>query len=132
MLAPIFFPALCAAALPERPQLSESIGYQINGLIVVFLALALIWVLLEIMGAYFKRTAQGPKPAVSSAAPAPAAAAPQVPAGGLTPELLAVISAAVHVTLGANAQLKAVLPVEPNPTWAHEGRRQIFASHQVR
>lgn len=130
MLAHIDIPIapLFAAALPEHPRLLESIGFQLNGLIVVFLALSLIWSLLEIMGFYFKRVAA----AATKAPPAPAAAPVPAPSDELAPELVAAITAAVYVTLGANVRIKAVVPVEHSPTWAHEGRRQIFASHQVR
>lgn len=132
-----------AAALAEKPSVLETLGFQLNGMIVVFLALASIWLFLEIVGRFFKRSA-AEKSAAAVAAPAaavpvpvsvPAASAPSrapaVPAG-LAPELLAAITVAVHVTLGDRARVQAIVPVPLTQAWAHDGRRQIFASHQPR
>lgn len=115
--------------LPDHPSLSESIPFQLTGLAVVFIALGLIWVALEVMGLYFKRRA--PAPAVAPVPAAPAAPAPVVPAG-LPPELVAVIAATVQVSLEGPYRIQAIVPVNPGQDWAHEGRRQIFASHQIR
>lgn len=129
-----------AAALAEKPSVLETLGYQLNGVIVVFLALASIWLFLEIVGRFFKRSEAEKSATVAAApvvpAPVPAAApassrAPAVPAG-LAPELLAAITVAVHVTLGDRARVQAIVPVPLTQAWAHDGRRQIFASHQPR
>lgn len=132
-----------AAALAEKPSVLETLGYQLNGMIVVFLALASIWLFLEIVGRFFKRSAAAqsavavaaPAAPVAATAPVPAAPAPSrapaVPAG-LAPELLAAITVAVHVTLGDRARVQAIVPVPLTQAWAHDGRRQIFASHQPR
>ena len=55
----------------------------------------------------------------------------------LTPEIAAVIAAAVHVTLGAAARVTSVslqpVSIENAPLiWSLEGRRQIYTSHRVR
>jgi hypothetical protein len=94
-----------------------------------------------------------PAPA-PTAAPAPAApvsvtapVAPAVPTKLVPPtapvddsipaEVMALISAAVAMTLGRNARIAAVVPV-PAPSvemlqqWSIEGRRQIYSSHQIR
>lgn len=124
-------PSFLAAALPDRPQLWESLGYQLNGLIVVFVALGMIWGLLEVLGLFFRRAEPKPAPAAAVAAP-PAAAVPSAPVADMAPELVAVITAAVHLTFGGRARIQAIVPVEPEQGWAREGRRQIFSSHQVR
>ena len=64
------------------------------------------------------------------AAEQPAEAAPLV-APDMTPELVAVIAAAVQLTLRDAYRIHAIVPVAGHD-WAHEGRRQIFASHQIR
>ncbi len=124
-----FSPAM-AAALPPRPGLGESIVFQLNGLIVVFLALASIWGVLELTGIYFRRAASRPK-----AIPAPVAAPAPVPTGipaGLSLKTVAAISAAVCVVIDSRHRIHAIVPLSPDLDWAHEGRRQIFASHQIR
>lgn len=123
-------PSFLAAALPDRPPLWETLGYQLNGLIVVFVALGLIWGLLEVLGLFFRRAA--PKPAPAAAVAPPAATGPSVPSAEMAPELVAVITAAVHLTFGGRARIQAIVPVEHEQGWAREGRRQIFSSHQVR
>ena len=51
---------------------------------------------------------------------------------GLPPELLAVISAAVFESLGADSRIVAISLENENHTWSMEGRRQIFGSRKVR
>lgn len=116
------------AAISEHPGLSESIPFQLTGLVVVFTALGLIWLVLTVVGQFFKRTAPAP------ALPVPAVAAP-VPLSApdsLSPELIAVIAATVRVSLDGPYRIQAIIPVPAGQDWASEGRRQIFASHQVR
>jgi hypothetical protein len=119
-----------AAALPPHPGLGESLVFQLNGLVVVFLALASIWAVLEATGVYFRRAAararKEPPPA-----PAPSPVVSGVPAG-LPPETIAAITAAVSVVIDRRHRISAIVPLAPELDWAHEGRRQIFASHQVR
>jgi Na+-transporting methylmalonyl-CoA/oxaloacetate decarboxylase gamma subunit len=126
------------AFLPDYPTVGESLTFQVTGLVVVLAALCSIWGLVELIGAIFKRiearrgtAAQLPVGApVVPAEPATAGQAAGSP--GLTPEILAVIAAAVHVTLGGSHRVTVVKPAETAVDWAREGRRQIFASHKVR
>jgi hypothetical protein len=120
------FPTLIAAALPPHPGFRESIVFQLNGLVVVFLALASIWAVLELTGIYFRRTTSRPK-----AAPAPLPPPAPIPAG-LSLKTVAAISAAVCVVIDSRHRIHAIVPLAPDLDWAHEGRRQIFASHHVR
>ena len=73
----------------------------------------------------------------------PATVASSLPesASAPTPEILAVIAAAVATVAGSAARIAAVtpgLPVRPSGDmlvqqwWSIEGRRQIYSSHQVR
>lgn len=123
-------PRLLGAALSDHPSLRESIPYQLNGLAVVFIALGLIWLSLEVLCYYFKRTAIAPAPEIPVVVAAPVAA--PVPDNTLSPELIAVIAATVRVSLEGPYRIQAIVPVPAGQDWAHEGRRQIFASHQVR
>ena len=121
-------PVLLAAALPDHPGLLASIVFQINGLIVVFIALGLIWGMLEIMGFVFRRINRSPAPR-----PVPPAAPAAARTDEITPELVAAIAAAVQLVLGgAPHRIEAIIPHDPALDWAQEGRRQIFASHRHR
>ncbi|MDR2673952.1 MAG: OadG family protein [Opitutaceae bacterium] len=130
MTIPCPCPSPVFARLPDFPSLSQAIGFQLTGLVIVFIALGSIWLLLEIIGRLFKKASLAAKPAPGpSAAGAGAAAAPT----GVTPEAVAVITAAVHQTLPGKA-LRIVNISTPVHTadWALEGRRNIFSSHKVR
>lgn len=53
--------------------------------------------------------------------------------GALSAELLAVITAAVHIACGPECRIAGISPVStPENVWSLEGRRQIFHSHKVR
>ena len=71
--------------------------------------------------------AKAPKRSAVSSAPALTAAGADLP-----PEVLAVISAAVFETLGADSHIVAINPESQSPAWSLEGRRQIFGSRKVR
>ncbi len=128
------FPSLLPVAfLPEFPSINEVISFQVSGLIVVFLALGSIWLMVDLVGRVFIRVAARQvrlAKRAGSVAPPPAAVGldPSAP----SPEILAAITAAVHVTLGSRTRVAFVKPVRIDGDWAREGRRQIFASHRVR
>ncbi|MEM9227127.1 MAG: OadG family protein [Verrucomicrobiota bacterium] len=63
----------------------------------------------------------------SGSVPAPAGAAFSASDG----ELVALIAAAVHVTLGEPHEILSITSVTDRQ-WASEGRREIFRSHKVR
>lgn len=93
---------------------------------------------------HFRKPAAARVPApVAPAAKAPAPAVPVasgVPAtaGDVSPEILAVIAAAVSVALrGKNFAITNVVPAQPKAPdieqlmslWSLEGRRQVYSSH---
>lgn len=114
------------ASLLENPTLTELIQFQLTGLVVVFSALIAIWVMLEIVGRFFRNRAPAP---VAKPLAAPAVSAEAGPA----PEIIAAISAAVHVVLqGKSHRIASIKAVEGQSNWAAEGRREHFSSHRVR
>lgn len=117
------------AVLPEYPSVGESIAYQINGLIVVFIALSSIWGLMELIGLFFRQRRTTPAAAKSAAHPTPALAPAQ---GGPSPEIVAVIAASVAVYFDRPHRITAIVDLEDARDWAREGRRDIFASHKTR
>ncbi len=121
------------ATLPEYPNVGESLLYQATGLAVVLIALCTIWFLLELIGVFFKRADARVKTApVSPVATAAPAVASEPPPGTIPAEVVAVIAAAVHVTLGGRHRIHSVTPALSPVDWAREGRREIFASHKLR
>lgn len=111
-----------------HPDFLSNLSFQSAGLAVVLLSLSLLAMVVAQVG----RMLNPRKAAVAKAAPA---AAP-LPAGesGITAETVAVISAAVAVTLHEPHRIVQIQP-SSNPwvqAWSAEGRRQIFQSHHVR
>ena len=52
--------------------------------------------------------------------------------GDIPPEIVAVISAAVHESLGEGSHIVAINLETQDNTWSLEGRRQIFSSRKTR
>jgi len=129
-----------AAALTEKPAWLDAISYQAVGLIVVFTALGSIWGLMELMGWIFRaaeRRATENVPVAAKAEPAELFVEPVTHA--VSPQVLAVITAAAHDCLQVGERIVSITPIEHLPqgdvnllAWSSEGRRQIFASHKLR
>ncbi|HLP07483.1 MAG TPA: hypothetical protein VK178_04910 [Opitutaceae bacterium] len=60
------------------------------------------------------------------------AAAGPIHPQGMAPEVIAVISAAVHESLGHDIRIVSISTENQSATWSMEGRRQIFGSRKVR
>ena len=105
--------------------------YQLNGLIVVLVALCAIWGVLELTGIYFRRVAAAPKSPtepVELDALAPALSAP----AGVSPETVAVIAAAVSATLPGPHRIHAIAPLSSESARASEGRGPKAGSDPAR
>lgn len=51
----------------------------------------------------------------------------------ISPAVIAVLAAAVHVTLGSRCRVLSVVPAAPGMApWSIEGRRDVFRSHHLR
>ncbi|HLP07174.1 MAG TPA: OadG family transporter subunit [Opitutaceae bacterium] len=102
-----------------------------NVLLIVFLAVGTVWLLLEarrnLTLSYGETNNPAPAPAAVPTVVAPAAVSSRIPA-----EIIAVITAAVHASLGNSAQVVAIAGADDNRTWAAEGRRAIYATRKVR
>lgn len=130
---------------------SKALSYQLTGMIVVFGCLVLLWIILTISGSIAvkmeekrKAEAEAARAAAAAAAPAPAAPQPAVElapaqvaaiaagiydaaASSITPEVVAAIAAAVKVTVGNEARILDIQPV--NTGYAQSGRTAIMNSH---
>ncbi len=135
---------------------TEQFGYQGMGMIVVFTCLSFLAIMISISGSVAQKmaAAKKAKETACAAAQAPVSAAPvtaaQQPQAGdnarevaalaaalyssakesLTPELIAVISAAVHTEMAG--QRHRIVAIKAAPAgYAAAGRSEIFSSHRI-
>lgn len=131
----------------------DAVIYQVTGMCVVFCCLTLLSVILTISGSVAQRMDAGrkaraeaakaaatPPPAAPAAAPAVAVPEPTpaevaaLAAGiydaarsSITPQVVAAIAAAVKVTVGQEARILDIKPV--NPAYGQGGRNAVMNSH---
>lgn len=136
------------------PEFMDVLTYQVTGMLVVFCCLGLLCVILSISGAVAvrleekkKAAAAAAKAELAAAAPAPVAAPVLGPeptpaqvaalaagiydaaASSITPEVVAAIAAAVKVTVGNEARILDIKPVDT--AYAQSGRTTIMNSHAI-
>ena len=129
----------------------DAVVYQVTGMCVVFCCLGFLSLILTASGAVAQRMearrkaqADAAKAAITPAAPVPvpaAAAAQPTPAqvaalaagiydtaaSAITPEIVAVIAATVRYTLGHDARILDIKPVDP--AYGQGGRSSVMNSH---
>lgn len=128
----------------------DAVVYQVTGMCVVFCCLGFLSLILTASGAVAQRMearrkaqADAAKAAITPAAPLPAAAAAAQPtpaqvaalaagiydtaASAITPEIVAVIAATVRYTLGHDARILDIKPVDP--AYGQGGRSSVMNSH---
>ncbi len=135
------------------PEFMDALTYQVTGMVVVFCCLITLCVILSISGAVAvrleekkKAAAEAAKAALAAAAPvavAPVAAPEPTPAqvaalaagiydaaaSSITPEVVAAIAAAVKVTVGNEARILDIKPIDGS--YAQSGRTSIMNSHNI-
>ena len=108
------------------------VPYQIGGFLVVIFTLAVLYGICAFTGSLFIRLATRVPQAEPLSKPAPTTAKEEAN----DPLLIAVISAAVAVTLEQSHRIVALSaaaqPPPPTSAWAIEGRFQHFSSHKFR
>lgn len=133
---------------PDTAILSKVVAYdnplvgQTVGMVVVFAALILIAIVVSLVGkvmvAREKRLKE--KEAATFAAlaaipantPAPQATPAATTQNGLTPELVAVIAAAVDTVLDGQSHRILDIRQSAATAWGLSGRTEIYASHRIR
>lgn len=106
-------------------------GNQWLALLAVLADIAVLIAAVAFIGRWLAATHPTPTP---PPAPAPVTVIPAIPEG-ISPEILAVIAAAVAAQLGSRARIAAVQAPSVEmlmQQWSLEGRRQIYSSHQLR
>lgn len=110
-----------AAAEPTAQPIS------VETALLVVLGIALVFAFKAI--AHLQRRVEGLHAAARKPKPP---AVPVAGDAGISPEVLAVIAAAVVEEMGEEARIVAISMESHNNTWSIEGRRQIFGSRKVR
>ena len=131
----------------------DAVTYQVTGMCVVFCCLGFLCLILTASGAVAQRlearrkaqadaakaalapaAAQAPVPALAAAGePTPAQVAAlaasiyDTAASAITPEIVAVIAATVRYTLGHDARILDIKPVDP--AYGQGGRSSVMNSH---
>ena len=128
----------------------DAVTYQVTGMCVVFCCLGFLCLILTASGAVAQRLeakrkakTDAAKAALVPAAPVPAVAAAGEPtpaqvaalaagiydtaASSITPEIVAVIAATVRYTLGRDARILDIKPVDP--AYGQGGRSDVMNSH---
>jgi hypothetical protein len=140
------YPSLIASSLPlaeSVPSPASALSLSTGFLVIAIGALIVLARLVSDLRARVcalenaRENSPPPAPVALTPAPPPPAALPSVRSGDsadtISPDVLAVIAAAIHVTLGREARIVGVTPARiEDHTWSLEGRRQIFHSHKVR
>jgi Na+-transporting methylmalonyl-CoA/oxaloacetate decarboxylase gamma subunit len=111
--------------------LGQGVELMIVGMGVVFAALMLIGLTMVLLRVVASDKPAAAKPAAATAATAAATAAAEPP---ITPELIAVLTAAATVAVGQPARVSRVRFVSytPGAAWTEHGRRSIHSSYPVR
>lgn len=128
----------------------DNLDYQIVGILVVMLCLGGLAVILTISG-FIAASIQNRTKAKTAAAPVPAASPVAAGKPGTTPEMLAILSAAVDsamteltpemvavisaaVDAGLDGMSHRIVEIKQSPGsgYAAAGRAEIFASHRIR
>ncbi|WP_290566251.1 OadG family transporter subunit [Akkermansia sp.] len=131
----------------------ENLDYQIVGIMVVMMCLGGLAVILTISGSIAASIQNKAKARATASVSAPAPAAAPAAAGkpGMTPEMLAILSAAVDsamteltpemvavisaaVDAGLDGMSHRIVEIKQSPGsgYAAAGRAEIFASHRIR
>ena len=125
----------------------EAVTYQVTGMLVVFCCLGFLSLILSISGRMAVRMEEKRKAAQTAAehalrtaavpstadAPTPAQVAAlaagiyDAAASSITPQLIAVLAAAVRETVGHEARIRSITPVQGN--YAQGGRTAVMNSH---
>ena len=110
----------------------NNLNYQIVGIMVVMLCLGGLAIILTVSGSIAAAIQNRAKAKAAIPASVPAAATVDSAMTELTPEMVAVISAAVDAGLDGMSHRIVEIKQSPGSGYAAAGRAEIFASHRIR
>jgi Na+-transporting methylmalonyl-CoA/oxaloacetate decarboxylase gamma subunit len=110
----------------------------LGGMVMVLITLACLWCLTAIVSKLVAirhslvEPAAAPTPEAKPTATASAAEASQVPAShpGISPEIVAIISAAIACMHGGTRRVISIKPADTS--WEKAGRHSVLTSHRIR
>ncbi|HSP41886.1 MAG TPA: OadG family transporter subunit [Luteolibacter sp.] len=132
-----FIPLAAAAEdLGHSHSVADALPH-LGGMLMVLITLACLWCLTAIVAKLvairqsFEQSAPEPAHAVKPAAAA-ADEPPQVPAphAGISPEIVAIISAAIACMHGGSRRVISIKPADTS--WEKAGRQSVLTSHRIR
>lgn len=115
---------------------AEGLGINWGVLGIVMAGVAVVTFVIRGVGLLASKSLPEPKSASAGkpAAPSPAAPKSEIDSGEITPELVAILTAAAATVLGGPVQLTSIslgcMAAQRN--WSVEGRREIYLSHRIR
>ena len=110
----------------------NNLNYQIVGIMVVMLCLGGLAIILTVSGSIAAAIQNRAKAKAAIPASVPAAATAAAGKQGMTPEMLALLSAAVDAGLDGMSHRIVEIKQSPGSGYAAAGRAEIFASHRIR
>ena len=115
---------LITLAESDASLVADGLILMVVGMTVVFLSLLLLLGMIQVI----RKAADSPAVITPSS---PSASPPAPDVQGLTPELIAVLTAAATAVVHQPVHIQRVSVLNPNAsTWAQSGRRNIMTSHQ--
>jgi Na+-transporting methylmalonyl-CoA/oxaloacetate decarboxylase gamma subunit len=123
--------SVLALGLPANPTMADNLRFQFTGFMIVMTVLVSLWLVVEIIGIFFKGKGRKDAAARIPTDPLPS---PGIAAAAPDSETIAVITAAVHTVLDGHYRILSISEHfgDNLGAWSVEGRRQIFSSHTVR
>ncbi|MDP3849228.1 MAG: OadG family transporter subunit [Luteolibacter sp.] len=119
---------ILAAAAKADVSIVDALPH-LAGMLMVVGTLATLWGVCAFTAKIVQFIAPEPKAAAARMAKAPGAPQPLAPAG-ITPEIVAVIAAAVATATG---QAQRIISIKPMSTsWEKAGRQSVLTSHRIR
>ena len=99
------------------------------GLLAIAISLVAIFRVSALKEELTKSATQSAHPAAAPAK-APASALPPAAEGGIPPEIVAVIAAAVATATGSSRRIVSIKPM--STSWERAGRQSVLTSHRIR
>ena len=124
------FSPILAAAEKASTSIMDAVPH-LAGMAMVMLTLTILWGVCVLTAKLVSVFLPEPKPLAAPVAKTPAPAAPQAAAlDQISPEIVAVIAAAVATVTGQSCRIISIKPM--STSWERAGRQSVLTSHRIR